>query len=62
MVNYREIIKLKSENFSNAAIAVNVGSSRNTPIISQQASIIVDVTYRCMGYSYSLEMDKERPF
>jgi transposase len=30
MVNYREIIKLKSQNFSNAAIAVNVGSSRNT--------------------------------
>ncbi len=30
MVNYREIIKLKSSDFSNSAIAVNVGSSRNT--------------------------------
>lgn len=30
MVNYREIIRLKDAEFSNAAIAVNVGSSRNT--------------------------------
>ena len=40
----------------------NVRSFIDTPIISQQASILLDVTYWCMGISHSLKMDKERPF
>ncbi len=30
MVNYRKIIELKDADYSNSAIAVNVGYSRNT--------------------------------
>ncbi|HCX03509.1 MAG TPA: IS21 family transposase, partial [Clostridiales bacterium] len=30
MINYREIIRLKSLNHSNSHVAVSVGSSRNT--------------------------------
>ena len=44
-------------------VSQNVGSSRDAPIISQQASVLcMGVTYRCMGISYSLGTDKERPF
>ena len=30
MVNYREIIRLKSQDYSNTSIAASTGSSRNT--------------------------------
>ena len=41
----------------------NVRNFEDTPIISLQTSMsYVDVTYRCIGYSHSLKMDKERPF
>ena len=44
-------------------VSQNVGSSRDAPIISQQTSVLcMGVTYRCMGVSYSLGTDKERPF
>ncbi len=30
MVNYREIIRLKSQDYSNTSVATSTGSSRNT--------------------------------
>ena len=40
----------------------NVRSFKDVPIISLQASIYMDATYRYMGISHSLKDDKERPF
>jgi len=54
MIDYREIIRLKNLNHSNAHVAVSVGSSRNTvaDVYHRSKNLISPLRLLSIGFSH----------